>query len=57
MGFFHGASFEDPAGLLEGTGKRMRHVKLKPGSELNTAALAALIDAAYADIKLRLSAD
>ena len=57
VGFFHGASLEDPAGLLEGTGKRMRHVKLKPGSELNTAALAALIDAAYADIKLRLSAD
>jgi hypothetical protein len=29
---------------------------LKPGSELNTVALAALIDAAYSDIKLRLSA-
>ena len=27
VGFFHGAFLSDPAGLLEGTGKRMRHVK------------------------------
>ena len=26
VGFFHGASLEDPAGLLVGEGKRMRHV-------------------------------
>lgn len=53
VGFFHGASLADPAGLLEGSGKRMRHVKLKPGSEPDAKALAALIDAAYADIKIR----
>ena len=55
VGFFHGADLEDPAGLLEGTGKRMRHVKVKPGVDLNASALAALIRAAYADMKLRLS--
>ena len=54
VGFFHGAALKDPAGLLEGSGKRMRHVKLKPGPELNTAALCDLIDAAYLDIKARL---
>jgi hypothetical protein len=54
VGFFHGAMLEDPAGLLEGSGKRMRHVKLKPGPELNTAALRDLIDAAYSDIRARL---
>src|SRR5262245_11828754 len=27
VGFFHGVVLEDPAGLLEGTGKNMRHVK------------------------------
>jgi hypothetical protein len=54
VGFFFGAMLKDPAGLLEGSGKRMRHVKLKPGKELNTKALAALIDAAYLDIKTRL---
>lgn len=54
VGFFHGALLKDPAGLLEGSGKRMRHVKLKPGTELNTAALRDLIDAAYLDIATRL---
>jgi hypothetical protein len=55
VGFFVGAELDDPAGLLEGTGRRMRHVKVKPGIELNVAALSALIHAAYADIKSRLS--
>jgi hypothetical protein len=57
VGFFHGAKLDDPAGLLEGNGKRMRHVKLKPGAEPNAAALGDLIDAAYRDIKLRLAAE
>jgi hypothetical protein len=55
VGFFHGASLKDPARLLEGTGKRMRHVKLRPGRDMDTAALIKLIDAAYADIRARLS--
>ncbi|MDP9089451.1 MAG: DUF1801 domain-containing protein [Pseudomonadota bacterium] len=57
VGFFHGAVLEDPAGLLEGSGKRMRHVKLSPGRKLNAAALRDLIDAAYADIRARLGAE
>src|SRR6184192_1559172 len=32
VGFFHGAALPDPAGLLEGTGKFMRHVKLETGN-------------------------
>jgi hypothetical protein len=54
VGFFYGAMLVDPAGLLEGSGKRMRHVKLKPGLELDSAALRGLIDAAYLDIRARL---
>ena len=54
VGFFHGASLPDPARLLQGTGKFMRHVKLKPGTPTNAAALNALIIAAYADIKARV---
>lgn len=54
VGFFYGAALEDPAGLLEGSGKHMRHVKLKPGLEHNAAALRNLIDAAYLDIGARL---
>jgi hypothetical protein len=56
VGFFYGAVLKDSAHLLEGSGKRMRHVKLKRGPEPNTAALRDLIDAAYLDIKARLGA-
>jgi hypothetical protein len=51
VGFFQGASLPDPAELLEGAGKRMRHVKLRPGMGVNEAALRALIEAAYAEMK------
>ena len=54
VGFFHGASLPDPARLLQGTGKYMRHVKLKPDTPTNAAALNSLIDAAYSDIKTRV---
>lgn len=54
VGFFHGAELADPLRLLEGSGKRMRHVKVRPDADLESDALAALIDAAYADIKERL---
>ena len=54
VGFFTGAMLQDPTGLLEGTGKRMRHVKLKPGREVASDALSALIEAAYVDVKARL---
>jgi hypothetical protein len=57
VGFFCGALLEDPTGLLEGSGKRMRHVKLIPGRELGTAALGDLVNAAYVDIKTRLDAE
>ena len=55
VGFFRGAELNDPAGLLEGTGKRMRHVKLKPGAEPDPAALEALIVAAHADMVERVA--
>jgi hypothetical protein len=55
VGFFHGAELKDPVGLLEGSGKRMRHVKVRPGVDLDFTALDALIAAACADIRLRLT--
>ncbi|HJV43857.1 DUF1801 domain-containing protein [Caulobacter sp.] len=54
LGFYEGASLPDPAGLLEGTGKRMRHVKLRWGQSLDEAALAALIAAAHGDMRRRV---
>jgi hypothetical protein len=54
VGFFHGASLPDPARLLQGDGKFMRHVKLRPGTAINDAALSRLIEQAYEDIKARV---
>ncbi|HUK30845.1 MAG TPA: DUF1801 domain-containing protein [Candidatus Acidoferrum sp.] len=54
VGFFQGAALPDPANLLHGSGKFMRHVKLGSGAPANDAALARLIELAYADIKARV---
>jgi hypothetical protein len=54
VGFFYGAELADTTELLEGNGKRMRHVKVKPGVEVDSNAMDKLIDAAYIDIKARL---
>lgn len=56
VGFFRGAELADPAGLLEGTGKYMRHVKLLPDRDIDAAALVELVESAYADMKRRLAA-
>jgi hypothetical protein len=55
VGFFRGAELPDPAGLLEGTGKFMRHVKLAQDRDVAAAALENLIRSAYADMKRRVS--
>jgi hypothetical protein len=57
VGFFRGGELADPKGLLEGTGKVMRHVKVSPVREVDATALKKLIQAAYADMKRRLKAE
>lgn len=54
LGFFYGADLLDTTGLLEGTGKRMRHIKLRPGATHNDKEILALLELAYADILQRL---
>ncbi len=54
VGFFHGVSLPDPARLLTGTGKRMRHVKLRRGKPVDAPAVTALIEAAYRDLRDRI---
>lgn len=54
VGFFHGSALPDPSRLLQGEGRFMRHVKLRPGTPSNDAALNRLIAAAYSDIKARV---
>ena len=54
VGFFRGAEIADPNELLEGTGRLMRHVKLRPGHDVD-AALKRLIETAYLDMKRRVA--
>lgn len=54
VGFFQGAGLQDPAHLLQGDGKFMRHVKLRPGAAVDDEALKRLIEAAWDDIKRRV---
>lgn len=53
VGFYFGSVLPDPSGLLEGTGRFMRHVKVVPGRFTHQVALQALVTAAYADIAAR----
>ena len=57
VGFFRGAELYDPSRLLEGTGKFMRHVKLRPEREINATALMKLIETAYTDMKGRVKGE
>ncbi len=56
VGFFRGAELADPNGLLEGTGKLMRHVKVRPDALIDDTALQKLIQTAYADMRKRVRA-
>lgn len=50
LGFQNGALLDDPHGLLHGTGKDMRHVKLGPGSEPDGDALRDLLRQAWRNV-------
>lgn len=47
LGFYRGARLPDPDGLLEGTGKGLRHVKIRAADDLRPAAFKKLVRAAY----------
>ena len=55
--FFRGAEIADPQSLLDGAGKFMRHVKLRPERDVDASALMKLIETAYIDMKRRLKAE
>ena len=54
VGFFLGAELPDPEGLLEGTGRFMRHVKIKPAGHVDAPSLRRLVTSAYSDMRGRL---
>ncbi len=43
LGFFRGGDLPDPGGLLEGTGKKMRHVKVRSLDDIPEEGLSSLI--------------
>ena len=45
--FYRGTSLPDPEGVLEGTGKELRHVKLRHARDVRTPAVKALVRAAW----------
>ena len=49
LGFYHGAALPDPENLLEGVGKKLRHVKIRDVSSAKAPAVLALLSAAIAD--------
>ncbi len=44
LGFFYGADLTDQEGLLEGTGKNLRHVKVKSVEQAEQASIRELIE-------------
>jgi hypothetical protein len=49
LGFYYGVSLADPAGLMEGTGKNLRHVKVRSIGDVTKPALRELIKSAFAE--------
>ncbi len=46
LGFYQGVYLADPESLLEGTGRKMRHVKVRSADDANQPAVRALLKAA-----------
>lgn len=55
FGFYRGTELPDPAGKLEGTGARMRHVKVRSVAEADDPQLRELLEAAIAERKQALA--
>lgn len=44
LGFYYGAQLSDPEGLLEGTGKKLRHIKVRDIEEVDRPALRHMVE-------------
>lgn len=54
LGFMFGTHLADPDQLLEGTGKRMRHVKVKSVQDASLLALKRLVEDAWEDAVIHM---
>lgn len=57
LGFYRGADLKDPAELLEGTGSKMRHIKIRTVDDVKRAAVRALLVEALRERQDALSVD
>jgi len=51
LGFYHGTALKDPSRLLEGSGKKLRHVKIRDLQSAKDPALRRLLEQAIAERK------
>ena len=49
LGFYYGALLEDSESLMEGTGKKLRHVKVRTVEEATSDGIKQLVEAALAE--------
>lgn len=54
LGFYKGAHLDDPNGLLEGTGKSLRHIKIRSSEDVVQAGVRKLIEDAFEERKTAL---
>jgi hypothetical protein len=54
LGFYQGTDLPDPSGLLEGTGARLRHVKVRSLEAAEARAIRALVEAALVERRAAL---
>lgn len=54
LGFYQGALLADPAGLMEGTGAKMRHIKMRSLEDAERTPVRRLVQTALAERKQSL---
>jgi hypothetical protein len=55
LGFYHGVGLKDPAGLLEGAGQRLRHIKIMSLADVDKKELRTLLKAALREREVAIA--
>lgn len=57
LGFYYGAELPDPKGLLEGTGKKLRHIKVREVEEVAQTSLRQIVQTSLEERKKALGVE
>jgi len=55
LGFYHADAIDDPTNILEGNGKRIRHIKIRTQADADNPAVTALLKASIAERRTALN--